>query len=87
MIKIEDRVWIQVEGFDAVYAIADEDLERDNEEKTSAVHFLRFEFSVQMVDAIQNAAGISMGVEHDEYTFEINPLPENIRASLSHDFH
>ena len=87
LIKIEDKVWIKVEGFDAVYAIADEDLERDNEEKTSAVHFLRFEFTTQMVDAIQNAVGISMGVGHTEYTFEINPLPENIRSSLSQDFH
>ena len=87
LLKIEDQVWVKVDGFDEVYAIADEDLERDTEEKTSAVHFLRFEFNDQMIAAIQNSAAISMGVTHTEYTHKINPLAENIRSSLSQDFH
>ena len=64
---IEDKTWIQVEGFDKVYAIANEDLERSNEEKTSAVHFMRFELSNDMCNAVKNGAQISAGIEHANY--------------------
>jgi len=64
---IEDLIWIQVEGFDPVYAISNEDLERSNEEKTSAVHFMRFELSPQMIAAFRGGAGLTMGSNHESY--------------------
>lgn len=82
---VEDRVWVRVEGFDPVFAIADEDLERDNEEKTSAVHFLRFELSAGMLAAAKSGAALSAGVDHPAYTFTAGPLPEPVRASLAAD--
>lgn len=68
LIGIEDRVWIQVEGHERVWAIADEDLERENEHKTSSVHFLRFELSENMARALKNGAGLAIGVDHASYT-------------------
>ena len=85
LIGIENRTWVQVEGFDRVFAIADEDLERDTEEKTSSVHFLRFELSPAMVTAAKNGATISVGVEHENYTAALSPLPGNIADSLRAD--
>ena len=85
LIGIENRTWVQVEGFDRVFAIADEDLERDTEEKTSSVHFLRFELSPAMVAAAKNGAAISVGVEHENYTAALSPLPGNIADSLRTD--
>ncbi len=85
LIGIETVTWLQVEGFDKVFAIADEDLERDNEEKTSAVHFLRFELSQAMIKAAKAGAKISAGVDHENYHTHINPLPENIAESLRQD--
>jgi hypothetical protein len=82
---VEERVWVRVEGFDPVFAIADEDLERDNEEKTSAVHFLRFELSAGMLAAAKSGAALSAGVDHPAYTFATGPLPEPVRASLAAD--
>ena len=82
---VEDRVWVRVEGFDPVFAIADEDLERDNEEKTSAVHFLRLELSAGMLAAAKSGAALSVGVDHPAYTFATGPLPEPVRASLAAD--
>jgi hypothetical protein len=67
LIGIEDRVWVQVEGHARVYAIADEDLERENAEKTSSVHFLRFELDRAMVRGLKQGAGLGMGVDHPEY--------------------
>jgi len=64
---IEDRVWVQVEGGGRVYAIADEDLERENEDKTSSVHFLRFELSPEMRKALRSGAGLTMGADHPHY--------------------
>ena len=86
MIGIEDRVWIQVEGHDRVFAIADEDLERDTEEKTSSVHFMRFEFTPEMVAAAKSGANVSMGIDHDYYRQEVSPLPKAIRDALVADF-
>ena len=82
---IEDRVWVQVAGFDRVHAIADEDLERADEEKTSAVHFLRFELTPEMARAVKEGAAIGMGIDHDEYREEIEAVTPAIRDSLARD--
>jgi hypothetical protein len=81
---IEDRCWVQVAGFDRLFAIADEDLERENEVKTSAVHFLRFEVNDAMVGALRGGAALGAGVDHPEYRHELT-LPEHIRAALIAD--
>lgn len=85
LIGIEDLIWLQVEGFEKVYAIADEDLERDNAEKTSAVHFMRFELNDEMISAIKSGAAISAGVDHENYQYSISPLASNLRDSLAGD--
>jgi hypothetical protein len=82
---VEDRVWVRVEGFERVYAVADEDLERENEEKTSSVHFLRFELSEPMAQALKQEAQLAVGVDHPEYRAEIPALPRNVRDSLVAD--
>ncbi|MBF0447859.1 MAG: DUF3501 family protein [Magnetococcales bacterium] len=82
---IEERCWVCVEGFDPVFAIADEDLERDNEEKTSSVHFLRFELNANMASAAKAGAAISVGIDHDAYRHQENPLSDHHRASLAAD--
>ncbi len=82
---VEDRVWVRIDGFDPVFAIADEDLERENEEKTSAVHFLRFELTAGMVAAGKSGAAISVGIDHPEYMANTGALPEAVRASLASD--
>ena len=64
---IEDMVWIQVDGFDRVYAISNEDLERSNAEKTSAVHFMRFELEPDMITALRSGAALRMGSNHESY--------------------
>ena len=85
LIGIEDQIWVQVDGLDKVYAIADEDLERDNAEKTSAVHFLRFELDSDMVTAVKTGAAISAGVEHENYQAIVSPVAGNLRDSLASD--
>lgn len=87
MVGIEDRVWVQVEGYDRVYAIADEDLERETQEKTSSVHFLRFELSAPMIAAVGEGARLSMGVDHKNYKYSLDEVPEKTRESLSRDLH
>jgi hypothetical protein len=82
---IEDNCWVQVTGFDRVFSIADEDLERENEEKTSAVHFMRFELSPAMCEALRSGAAISIGVDHPNYRHEIAALPQSTRDTLVHD--
>ncbi len=83
---IEDRVWMQVQGLDKVWAISDEDLERTNEEKTSSVHFLRFEFSPAMISALNKGAALSVGIDHAAYRYDVNPLASPVRAALMKDF-
>jgi hypothetical protein len=83
---IEDRVWVQVEGCPKVHAIADEDLERENAEKTSAVHFLRFEFSPEMIAALKYGVGLGIGVDHANYAAAIPALGAESRAALAADF-
>ena len=82
---VEDRIFVHVAGFDPVFAIADEDLERENEEKTSSVHFLRFELTAGMVAAGKSGAALSVGVDHPAYTATTGALPEAVRASLASD--
>ena len=83
---IEDRCWVQVADFSRVFAIADEDLERENEEKTSSVHFLRFELSDAMVAALRGGARLAMGIEHPAYPHSVDSVPDPIRAALLADF-
>ena len=85
LIGIEDRVWVQVEGCPRVYAIADEDLERETEEKTSSVHFLRFELDTAMKRALAAGANIRMGVDHPGYQATVDALAPAARASLLKD--
>lgn len=85
LVDIEHKVFIQVENFDRVFAIADEDLERSDDKKTSAVHFMRFELSKDEVDALKSGASLAAGIDHDNYQVEISPLPENVRQSLLGD--
>jgi DNA-binding helix-hairpin-helix protein with protein kinase domain len=82
---IEGRVWVQVEGFARVRAIADEDLERETEDKTSSVHFLRFDIAEEMARALKQGAGLAIGVDHPRYTAVVDPVPSNIRNSLVSD--
>jgi len=86
LIGIENKVWIQVAGFDKVYPVANEDLERTTEEKTSSVHFLRFEFTPDMIAAAKQGADMAMGIEHENYYVEMNPVATNIRDALVADF-
>jgi hypothetical protein len=81
---IEARVWVQVLDFARVYAIADEDLERENEDKTSSVHFLRFELAPEMVASAKAGAAIAIGVDHLVYTAE-TVVAQNVRDSLAGD--
>ena len=85
LIGIEDRVWVQVGGLPRVYAIADEDLERENEEKTSAVHFLRFELDAAMKDALKSEQPLAMGSDHPQYNVSIDKVPEGVTQSLIRD--
>ena len=82
---IEDRAWIQVEGCERVYAIADEDLERENADKTSSVHFLRFELSDEMRKALKYGVGVAVGIDHPQYRASIESLAPEVRASLVSD--
>jgi hypothetical protein len=85
LIGIEDRVWMKVDGFDPVHAIADEDLERETDEKTSSVHFLRFQLTPQMVAAAKRGAAIGVGVDHEHYRYRLDPLPGAVREALLAD--
>ncbi len=85
LIGIEDKVWVRVNGCDPVYAIADEDMERENEEKTSAVHFLRFELTGEMIKALHQGVSLSMGIDHHAYRVPADPVPAAVRESLIKD--
>jgi hypothetical protein len=84
LIGIEDRMFVEVEGHERVYAIADEDLDRENDEKTSAVHFVRFEFTRPMIDAIKAGAAVKLGCDHTNYPAHVQIAPETL-ASLAGD--
>lgn len=85
LIGVEDRLFVQVEGQPRVYAIADEDLERENSDKTSAVHFARFELSPAMKNALKSGAQIMMGCDHPNYPVHLEELPQETLASLLND--
>ena len=85
LVGIEDRVYVQVADFDRVFAIPDEDLARADESKTSAVHFMRFEFPAEQLLALRSGASLIAGIDHDNYTVEISPVADNIRESLLND--
>ncbi len=85
LIGIENQVWVKVDEFDKVFPIADEDLERETEEKTSSVHFLRFELSPDMARAARQGANIEMGVDHPAYRVAIESVAPEVRASLAED--
>jgi hypothetical protein len=82
---LEDRVWVRVEGFPKVFAIADEDLERENDEKTSAVHFLRLELTPDMIAALKRGAALGLGVDHPNYKAEIPAVGRATRDALVAD--
>jgi hypothetical protein len=82
---IEGRTWIRVEGCAPVYAIADEDLERETEEKTSAVHFLRFELTPEMIEALKYGMGLGVGIDHAHYSATVDPVPPEVRTALVED--
>jgi hypothetical protein len=82
---IEDRCWVQVAGCERVFAIADEDMERENEEKTSSVHFLRFELTPEMVAKAKSGAELGMGIDHPNYKHEVSPLNPAQRDLLAQD--
>jgi len=85
LIGVEDRVWMQVAGCERVYAIADEDLERENSEKTSSVHFMRFELTPVMVKALRSGAALAAGVDHPNYSASVERVGDAMRASLLGD--
>jgi len=84
LIGIEKKVWVQVDGCDKVYPIANEDLERETEDKTSAVHFLRFELTPPMIAAAKAGAALRAGIDHDLYRESVT-VPEAVRDSLVAD--
>ena len=85
LIGVEDRVWVEVEGLPRVYAIADEDLDRENDDKTSAVHFLRLELSASMKQALKGGAALSMGVDHPNYSATMDKAGGATARSLLKD--
>ena len=82
---IEDGCWVQVAAQARVFAIADEDLERENEEKTSAVHFLRFELTPAMIAGLKSGAALAAGVDLPAYPHSVDPVPAKLRAALLAD--
>ena len=82
---IESKTWVRVEGCPKVFAIADEDLERETDEKTSSVHFLRFELTDEMVAALKYGMALAVGIDHPHYRAEIDPVPAAVRAALLAD--
>ena len=82
----ERRCWMRVEAFEPVFGIADEDLERENDTKTSAVHFLRFEFSAPMIERLRSGAALAAGVDLPAYRHSVEPVPEALRSALLEDF-
>jgi hypothetical protein len=82
---IEDRVWVRTPGGEPVFAIADEDLDRENEQKTSSVHFLRFELHPDMIAALKRGGALAIGVDHPVYRAEVDPVPAETRDALARD--
>lgn len=85
LVGIENRVYVQVDGFERIFAIADEDLERADAEKTSAVHFMRFELGDAEIEALRTGAKLRAGIDHENYRVDVDPVDDAIRASLIGD--
>jgi hypothetical protein len=85
MVNIENNVWLRINSCEPVRPVADEDLERTNQTKTSAVHFLRFELTDEMIDKLKNGAILSAGVDHEAYHYKVEQVPDNIRKALISD--
>jgi len=83
---VESRVYVEVDGCPPVFAVADEDLPRENEEKTSSVHFLRFEFAPAMIAAFRQGAAVALGVDHPNYSVRVDEVAPEVQASLAEDF-
>jgi Protein of unknown function (DUF3501) len=81
---VENRCWVQVATHERVFALADEDLERENEEKTSAVHFLRFELTAPMIASVRSGAPLAAGIDHDHYRYQVT-VSEPMREALAVD--
>jgi hypothetical protein len=85
LVGIENRVYVQVADFDRLFAIADEDLDRSDDHKTSAVHFMRFEFPPEQSAALKSGASLIAGIDHENYTVEVQPVNDAVRVSLLND--
>ena len=85
LIGVEDKVWVRAENLNKVYAIADEDLERENAQKTSAVHFLRFELTQNIIESLKSGGKLTIGVDHPAYSVSLDAIPSNVQASLLQD--
>jgi hypothetical protein len=85
LVGVEHRVWVQVAGHERVFAVADEDLERSTDEKTSAVHFMRFALTADMVAGLRDGAALAAGIDHQNAQIEVDPVPAAVRDSLLGD--
>jgi hypothetical protein len=85
LVGIEDRVWVRVDGHAPVFAIADEDLDRETAEKTSSVHFMRFELSAPMIADLKQGASLAMGIDHANYRHQLEPVVDAVRVALIAD--
>ncbi len=85
LMGIEDRVWVRIDGNEQVFAIADEDMQRDTEDKTSAVHFLRFELTEKMALDLGQGAELGIGIDHQHYAFDLEPVAAEAREALLAD--
>ena len=86
LLGVEDVTWLQVGNHDKIYAVADEDMERSTEDKTSAVHFMRYEFSDEMIASLTEGVELNAGVEHENYTHIVSPVATHITQALILDF-
>jgi len=82
---VEDSIWMQVEGHNKIRPFTNEDMERTNDDKTSAVHFLRFELDLEMVTSLKNGANLSAGITHAEYHHTVDVVPDSVRKLLIED--
>jgi hypothetical protein len=85
LVGVEDCVWMQVDEFALIRPIADQDLERDTADKTSAVHFLEFRLPPEQIQALKDGASLAAGIDHENYRVDVRPVPDNVRASLLKD--
>jgi len=85
LVGVEANVWMQIKGFDKIVPIYNEDMERSTESKTSAVHFMRFELTDEMINALKSGGTLAAGIDHPKYPHTVNPVADNIRDALIED--